>query len=185
MWRANSLEKTLMLGKIEGKRRRGQQWVRWLDGITHSMDMSLSKIQEIVKDREACSAPAPRVAKSWTWLSDWITATIQYPCSFNKRILPLPQMAFLLIWSPFLLWFFFESFQCLNKVFNTVFKNRLILPQTSVGWWLRGPRFSNGVGFALDTTSCQFCSQVFCVNVRLLGEALVEFWQSLFTLLNI
>ena len=76
MQRSNSLEKTLMLGKIEGRRRKGWWKIRWLNGIIDSMDMSLSNLQEIVKDMEAWHFAIHRITKSRTWLSDWTTSVI-------------------------------------------------------------------------------------------------------------
>ena len=70
--RTHSLEKTLMLGKIEGRRRRGRQRMQWLDGIIDLTDMSLSKLQEMVKDKETWHATVHGVSKSWTWLSNWM-----------------------------------------------------------------------------------------------------------------
>ena len=141
MRRADLLEKTLMLGKFEGKRRRGQQRVRWLDSITDSMHMNLGELWEMVRDRETWSAAVNGVAKSHTWLSNWTTKHIMMALSVT--IFPHDQTHLIIIGSFFILkhkkpFFFSEAltlmffpYTCLANLFPNLWYH--------LKWYLRIP----------------------------------------------
>ena len=145
MQRADSLEKTLILGKIESRRRRGWQSMRWLDGITDSMDMSLSKLQEIMKDREAWRAAVHGVAKSQRRLSNWTTMRPPLPAKNNTLQIKCLDLTLQLTWGTI-------RFHFILQEWGPLLGNLISMHQT---WLVTGPEaFTRSASWVLGAPSC-------------------------------